>query len=224
MATKDNLVFRIASYLHDNYKPDCGLEISLEKRIPIAAGLGGGSSNAANTIRALNHLLKLDLKLQEMEDIAAIFGSDIVYFLQGGTAFATHRGEVVRPCTDIDIDNILLVNPNIPISSAEAYTLVEVPDTAARRHFDPIHWQDCSYNRLESGVRKRYPEVDDVLLWLIQSGAKPALMSGSGSTCFGVFVDRRGMETCKNYFDSKGYWTKVVRTISKKEYQSVFKA
>ncbi|MGC9362493.1 MAG: 4-(cytidine 5'-diphospho)-2-C-methyl-D-erythritol kinase, partial [Candidatus Syntrophosphaera sp.] len=124
MEDRDNLVFRMASYMSERFRPERGLDIYLEKRIPIAAGLGGGSSNAATTIRALDQLLGLNLKLRQMEEIAAGFGSDIAFFLHGGAALASNRGEIVRPLSDIEIDNILLVNPNIAVSSAEAYGMV----------------------------------------------------------------------------------------------------
>ncbi len=224
MANQDNLVHRVASYILDLFKPQCGIDIYLEKRIPIAAGLGGGSSNAANTIRALNEMLELDLSLRQMEEIAAEFGSDIVFFLHGGTALASHRGEIVRPREDIRIENILLVNPNIAISSRKAYELACIPAPSARRRAEPDHWQSNSLNRLEPAIRVRYPVVDKIIDDLSGRGAKPALMSGSGPTCFGVFETRASMEACQDYFDEQGYWTKIVRTITRKEYQSVFEA
>ncbi|MBW6514223.1 MAG: 4-(cytidine 5'-diphospho)-2-C-methyl-D-erythritol kinase [Candidatus Syntrophosphaera sp.] len=224
MAVESNLVYRVAAYLMDRYKPEAGIDIYLEKRIPLAAGLGGGSSNAANTIRALNSLWKLELSLAEMEATAALFGSDIGFFLHGGTAWATNRGELVEPCADLDVGNILLVNPNIAISSASAYAMVQVPAQGAKRYWKPDAWRESCFNRLEASVRKEYREVDEVIARLLESGAMPAQMSGSGSTCLGVFQDAGRMRACQSYFDRIGYWTKIVRTISRKEYQSVFKA
>lgn len=221
---KNNLIYKVAEYLYNQYKPDWGIEIQLIKRIPIAAGLGGGSSNAATTLLALNSLWELGLSIDELSSIAASFGSDIPYFLYGGTALATNRGEIIQPIEDFKLDNILLVNPNIRISSSEAYHIASIPAENERRQC--IISQDVNwfFNRLEVQVRMDYPLVNEILDDLIKFGASTALMSGSGPTCFGVFVDRLKMQKCEGYFKEKGYWTKVVRTISKEEYQNVFQA
>ncbi|MFA6910209.1 MAG: 4-(cytidine 5'-diphospho)-2-C-methyl-D-erythritol kinase, partial [Candidatus Cloacimonadaceae bacterium] len=124
---QSNLIYRIAKYLQDEYKVDCGVDIHLKKRIPIAAGLGGGSSNAANAIESLDRLWQLNLDPAAKERIAAMFGSDINFFLHGGTALGENRGEKISPMDDIKIDNILLVNPGIAISAGTAYGAVELP-------------------------------------------------------------------------------------------------
>jgi len=222
MAAESNLVHRVATYLQDKFKPGQGIEIYLEKRIPLAAGLGGGSSNAANTIRALDSLWKLNLSLAEREETAARFGSDIAFFLHGGMAWGSNRGEQIRTVEDMDLGNILLVNPNLAISSASAYSLVQIPNKRERRVFKPESWRESCFNRLELEIRKFHPEVDVILNSLQKFGAQPALMSGSGSTCFGCFADALKLDACKRFFELKGYWTKTVRTISRKEYQSVF--
>jgi 4-diphosphocytidyl-2-C-methyl-D-erythritol kinase len=224
MNTESNLVHRVAAYMLRQYSPAGGVDISLEKRIPIAAGLGGGSSNAATTIIALNILWDLDLSLPDMEGIATEFGSDIPYFLHGGTAWATHRGEKVSPLPDLQLEMILLVNPHIGISAAEAYGLL--PDVAAnsRRLFSPGTGYDWMFNRLEAGIRGNYAVVDNILANLEDLGAAKALMSGSGSTCLGIFKGQAKLDECQRFFAGKGYWTKAVRTISRKEYQSVFEA
>ncbi len=223
MATDSNLVFKAASYLQGKFNPEKGIEIYLDKKIPIAAGLGGGSSNAANTILALNSLWGLDLSVSEMEDIASLLGSDVSFFLHGGTAWATNLGEQVKQCEDINIGNMLLVNPNIAISSSSAYGLVNVPDEGNRRFFDFVDWKTTCFNRLEPGIRDTYENVDSIISQLHNFGASPAMMSGSGSTCFGVFESSHELEACKRSFDESGYWTNAVRTISRNEYQNVFK-
>ncbi len=221
MAATSNLVFKVAQYLLDEFKPELGVDIHLEKRIPIAAGLGGGSSNAATTLRALNSLWELDLSKEELDKIAAQFGSDIPFFLLGGTAWATHRGELVEPRPDLQLD-LLLVNPNIGISSAEAYALVPAASGEARHHLEQLSGYSWLFNRLEPGIRRAYPVVDRLLSDMFSAGSEAAIMSGSGSTCLGVFEDAAKMQACKRYFDRIGYWTQIVRTISKKEYESEF--
>jgi 4-diphosphocytidyl-2-C-methyl-D-erythritol kinase len=221
---ENNLIYKVAEYLYKQYKPDWGIEIQLIKRIPIAAGLGGGSSNAATTLLALNSLWELELSIDELNAIAALFGSDIPYFLYGGTALATNRGEVIHPLDDFHMENILLVNPKIRISSSEAYQIASIPAENERRQCRISKNPNWFFNRLEAPVRTKYPLVNGILNDLIKFGAMTAIMSGSGPTCFGVFEDRFAMQKCEEYFKEIGYWTKVVRTISREEYQNVFQA
>ncbi len=223
MAENSNLVYQVAEYLLNKFNPGLGVDIHLEKRIPIAAGLGGGSSNAAVTLRALNQLWDLRLSIQELESIAARFGSDIPFFLHGGTAFATHRGELLQARPDLDME-LLLVNPRIGISSSEAYSLVQDVSASPRQCLVQSNDYKWLFNRLENGIRQAHPEVDRVLNDLCETGAAAAIMSGSGSTCFGVFEDAAEMQACKIRFDQIGYWTQIVRTIFRKEYQSEFEA
>jgi len=223
MAVESNLVFKVAQYLLNEFKPETGVDIHLEKRIPIAAGLGGGSSNAAVTLLALNDLWGLKLTRAEKELIAARFGSDIPFFLHGGTAWATHRGEMIEPRPDLQLE-LLLVNPGIRISSAEAYALVPAETSGDRRRLEQPNGHNWLFNRLEPGIRQAYPAVDRVLRDLTDAGAAAAIMSGSGSTCLGVIEDAAKMRACQRHFDRIGYWTQIVRTISKKEYESEFEA
>lgn len=224
LPAEDNLVYKVASYMLERYKPSAGVEIDLEKRIPLAAGLGGGSSDAANVIFNLNVIWNLNLSKEEKEEIAALFGSDICFFLQGGVAWGTSRGEIISPAEDIEIDHILLVKPDFGISAASAYSL-SVPATADRkRRFALDSWRNDCFNRLEAGIRDSYGEIDAILRQLENMKARPALMSGSGSTCFGIFDNAEELTTCQQCFNQAGYWTKEVRTITRKEYQSVFKA
>jgi 4-diphosphocytidyl-2-C-methyl-D-erythritol kinase len=224
LAAEDNLVYKVASRIEAVHKPRSGVEITLEKIVPIAAGLGGGSSNAANAIMVLADLWELDLDAEEKGRIASSLGSDINFFLRGGTAWGTGRGEVINGMDDIMLDNILLVNPKIRISSSEAYRLVKIPESSDRKVWDPSDPRRSCFNRLEAGISCRYPEIVEILGSMLRFGAWPALMSGSGSTCFGVFDSMDDLISCQQYHDGKGHWTYATRTISRDEYQSVFKA
>jgi 4-diphosphocytidyl-2-C-methyl-D-erythritol kinase len=216
LTVENNLVFRVADNLRKRFKPQMGVMISLEKNIPLAAGLGGGSSNAATTIRALNSLWNLNLRLDEMERIAAEFGSDIPFFLHGGCAWGTHRGEKVEPMPFVALD-LLLVNPGIGISSSKAYGLLSQFDYFDRRQWNPAAGTAGFYNRLEHVVRQTYPVVDRLLEELTETGAKVAMMSGSGPTCFGIYEDATLLKAGKDYFDVKGYSSYIVRSISREE-------
>ncbi|MCB5249050.1 MAG: 4-(cytidine 5'-diphospho)-2-C-methyl-D-erythritol kinase [Candidatus Cloacimonadales bacterium] len=221
---QDNLIYRIAKYLKQEYKVRDGVEIHLDKRIPIAAGLGGGSSNAANAIESLDQLWQLNLDLSVKERIAAMYGSDINFFLHGGTALGENRGERISPMDDIKIDNILLVNPGIAISAGTAYGAVELPVPGEAKLFDPLHPVATMFNRLEPAVRKLYPEVDRLLSELHDFGARKTMLSGSGSTCFGIFEDAKTAELCAANYAKKGYFTHITNTITRREYQRCFQS
>lgn len=222
LESEDNLIFQVASYLQSTYQVELGVEIELEKRIPIAAGLGGGSSNAAVTLLALNKLWDMKLGDEELHSVASKFGSDINFFLGGGTALASGRGESISPVWDIEIPHILLVNPGLYISAAEAYKLIE-PGYPVRS-WNPVDDLSKSFNRLEPGIRKKYGLVDDILKMMESYHPKLAMMSGSGSTCFAIFDGNEALEQCKASFDQLGYWTHKTRTLNREEYQKCFQS
>jgi 4-diphosphocytidyl-2-C-methyl-D-erythritol kinase len=217
LSSPNNLVYRVASYLLEHYSPKLGVSINLDKRIPIAAGLGGGSSNAASCIKALNLIWNLGLDDAELHKIAAMFGSDINFFLEGGTALGQNRGEQISPIPDIMIADILLVNPNIAISSAEAYHRLTVPSQHQLRTFDPDNLKSTCFNRLESGIRKAYAPIDNLLNDLSEHGAYVAMLSGSGATCFGFFEDGKEMQACRRAFIARGFWTLITKTLSREQ-------
>jgi 4-diphosphocytidyl-2-C-methyl-D-erythritol kinase len=219
---QDNLIYHIADYLRSRYQLEESVKIYLEKRIPIAAGLGGGSSNAANAILALDKLWRLDLSPTERHEIAAIFGSDINFFLEGGTALGGNRGERISPMDDIIIDKILLVNPGIEISAGTAYGAVELPAPSEAKLFDPKRPIATMYNRLEPGIRKLYPEVDKLLDTMDSLGSVKSMLSGSGSTCFGIFDNENDLADCQKHFHELGFYTHITRTLSRREYQKCF--
>ncbi len=220
LSTENNLMTRVAGEMWQCYQPAAGLEMHLDKRIPISAGLGGGSSNAANVIRALNLLWKLELTNAQMHVLAARHGSDVNFFLEGGTCFGRGRGEKITAAADIVLDHILLVNPGIAISSREAYQLAGTDHQP--RSFDPAKPLESCFNRLENGIRAKYPTVDKILKTLTRSGAKAAIMSGSGSTCFGVFEDNDALERCRAEFPADRFRTFATRTVTRDEYQQCF--
>jgi len=219
MQSMDNLIVKVAHYLRDLYKPREGVSIYLDKKIPIAAGLGGGSSNAAMTIIGLNRLWDLNLSISRCEEIATVFGSDISYFLHGGTAIGKNRGELLEAHTDILFDHVLLVKPKFGISAAEAYRACQIPEVPYEWTFPP---GKPLFNRLTEGVCGLYPVIAEVLDILRHNGAVSAEMSGSGSTCFGIFRNEPEMDECAQILSRKGFWICKTRTISKEEYQECF--
>ncbi|PKN79684.1 MAG: 4-(cytidine 5'-diphospho)-2-C-methyl-D-erythritol kinase [Candidatus Cloacimonetes bacterium HGW-Cloacimonetes-1] len=224
MVSESNLVYKVAKYLADLYCPKHGIEIHLEKRIPIAAGLGGGSSNAAATIQALNILWDIGLNLEEMMSIGAKYGSDIPYFFIGGTARGTGYGSTIQPLEDIVLDNILLVNPNIGISSKEAYTLYDLQKDNNERTEQMVHSSHIYYNGLESVVEQKYEDIRVINENLRFMGADVSMMSGSGSTCFGIFKNSEKMGISQEFFNTKGYWTECTKTTTREEYKRCFQS
>jgi len=212
LVSTSNLVYKVASCLKEQFNIPAGIKIHLEKHIPVSAGLGGGSSNAANCILALNEIWQLNLSRLEMHTIASRFGSDINFFLEGGTAKGENRGEVITKLSPIILNNILLVNPGIEISSAEAYQLAVLPKKGEQHKFNPSNLIGSCFNRLESGIRNAYPVIDNIINSISNFGAKIAMMSGSGSTCFGIFDREDDLSTCQQYFDQKGFWTYTTKT------------
>lgn len=215
LASPNNLIYKIANRIFDDYKVKNGIRVYLNKRIPVAAGLGGGSSNAAVTFIALNALLKLKMEDEYIQRVAAEYGSDLNFFFQGGLACGSSRGEMITPLPDEKSMKLLLVNPGLAISSKEAYQLVDFEQADCK---GPKMW----HNSLETGIKKKYTVISDILQSMKDLGASEALMSGSGSTCIGYFKKNTQLKSSVEYFNSKLMWNKVVKTIGRSQYQKCF--
>jgi 4-diphosphocytidyl-2-C-methyl-D-erythritol kinase len=177
-----------------------GVHIDLQKRIPAGAGLGGGSSNAASVLRALPRLLGLDIPEDEVQEIAAMLGSDVPFFLHDGSAQAGGRGEILEYFPYSCPWWIVLVIPDVHVSTAWAYARLrlrihpELQDlrTALLRaedHADALDF--VMHNDLEDPVLEAYPVIGRIKERLREGGARGVLMSGSGSAVFGVFDDEQ---------------------------------
>lgn len=217
VSVEKNLIYKVAVFIKNKYNVKDGVEIEMEKKIPIAAGLGGGSSDAASTIKALNLLWNLNLSDSDMHDIAALFGSDINFFLQGGTALGEGRGEQIKPVKEIDIENIFLVNPGFEISSKEAYANIDI--TSENENWEHlIQTENTKYcfNKLEKGIKKIYPEIENITSYLKKNGATNAILSGSGATVIGFCPNRKIAEKFSQYYSRKKYWNCLTKTIKRR--------
>jgi len=212
---EDNLIYKVAIFIKKKYNVKFGVKIELEKKIPIAAGLGGGSSNCATTIIGLSKLWNLNLTEKEMHDIAKQFGSDINFFLQNNTAIGTGRGEIIQPIDSIDIDNIFLVNPGFGISSKEAYQIVDLSEKSNSSFQEFLKFRDIrfSYNRLEKEIRKKYSEIDSIINFLNTNGASKAILSGSGATIIGFCPNYDTAKSFSIHYSKKNYWNCITKTI-----------
>jgi len=218
-----NIVSDIARFLQERYDVEKGIDIHIEKNIPIAAGLGGGSSDAAVAVKVLNKLWDLYLSRNQMHDIAARFGSDINFFLEGGTALISGRGENVRPLSvPVKIDYLLLVNPNIRISSKDAYSWVNCfteDDEKFKKMYKALQSGNIQaiskalYNDLEQGVMSRNPLLRKIKQDLLDLGALGSLMSGSGATLFGIFDNKVKAMRATEYFRGLNFWVFITQTV-----------
>jgi 4-diphosphocytidyl-2-C-methyl-D-erythritol kinase len=191
-----NLAFQAAKLIKDTYDVRKGVYIHLDKKIPVAAGLAGGSSDAAATLRGLSRLWQLDIPIEQMQVLGAKLGSDVPFCVTGGTALATGRGEKLKM-----IDNpmqcwVVLVKPLINVSTADVYgrlNAAEIQDhphterliaALADRRFEDV----CGLmgNVLEEVTLELYPEVRHLKECMLRLGADGVLMSGSGPTVFGL--------------------------------------
>lgn len=224
-----NLAHRAAAKFLEAAKISDGVKIHLEKKIPMAAGLGGGSGNAASTLLGLNELFGSALPMAALETIATTLGSDVNFFLQSKPALATGRGEKVESLSDFPAlrgASFLLIHPGFGISTPWAYkALANFPAALkgtpgrAQKLISSLQTADLGtagrefYNSLEAPALDKYPVLGLYQEFLRQHGATVALMSGSGSTTFAIFSHRSKAETALMKFKFKfgmTCWTTIV--------------
>jgi 4-diphosphocytidyl-2-C-methyl-D-erythritol kinase len=223
-----NLAHKAASLLREATSQTKGARIEIEKRIPVAAGLGGGSSNAAAALLALKRLWQVEIAYADMVKIAMRLGSDVPFFLTGGTALGVGRGEEVYPLEEVEVAHLLIVNPGFAVSTADAYaklsrlTRVEaariIPFTliAAKGIRElPL----AASNDFEEVVSAAYPKIAELKRRLVALGAQNASMTGSGATVFGVFDKLETSEQAQAEMALAGYWSQCARAINREEYQ-----
>jgi len=201
VSSDEDLVVRAARALQAGSACHRGVAIRVEKNIPMQAGLGGGSSDAATTLLALNHLWDLDLPVAELADIGVKLGADVPVFLQGHAAFAEGIGEDLTP-VDPAQDWYLIIWPNCRISTAEIFNCPELT-----RNTPPITIRDflagAGHNDCLPVVVKKYPQVAEVIDWL--GKFSEAKMTGTGSTVFASFPDQESAEDVLSRIPSRWY-------------------
>lgn len=225
-ADETNLAHKAATLLRRATGVTGGARIEIEKRIPVAAGLGGGSSNAAATLLGLARLWRVEMTGRDLVEIAMDLGSDVPFFLVGGTALGVGRGEEVYSIEQALCEHMLLVNPGFAVSTAAAYGKLSrltrdqspriIPFTLfAANAALPL----AASNDLEPVVSAAHPEIAEVKRRLLSLGARHALMSGSGATVFGVFDNLETSERAQSEMRATGYWAERARTINRQEYR-----
>lgn len=220
-----NLVWKAAALLHQTVRgrrgPPTGLHVTLRKRIPAEAGLGGGSSDAAAMLLAVTRLWRLSLDLPSLLRLGARLGADVPFFLAGGTAVGLGRGDDVSPLAEPPPSAIVVVKPAFGVSTAEAYRWFDEdrsgrPARASRRALDgwPA-WAVDLRNDLELPVVRRHPRIRHAVRALTRHGARHAAMSGSGSAAFGIFDDQRAAADAQALLAGRGWWAVTTRTVTR---------
>ncbi len=249
LENNENICYKSALLLKDRFNIKEGVEVNIEKNIPIGSGLAGGSGNAAVTLKAINEMFDLNLSEDELTEIGTEIGSDVPFQLIGGTALVEDTGERITKLNSIKDVHILLINPNIEISTKWAYEEFDMSEITTRKlhtldgskgaisehaqkpkvfdkinnqkennHFEKmlngiennnlIEISENLYNDFEELIFEKYPEIKKIKEDLIKNNALNALMSGSGSSVFGLFEDE---ENIKKAFENL-----------KDEYKNVF--
>lgn len=209
-----NLVYRAAAAVLQHSGLKVGVEIALIKRIPMGAGLGGGSSDAAATIIGLNRLLNLGWSVMKMAQVGQMLGSDVPFFFFAPSATVTGRGEQVNAIRVTGSRWVVLVNPGFPVETKWAYQQLSatrsvvqpLSDTHARLG-RAIHlsWEqviDVAENDFEIPVFNAHPVLRELKQQLLTEGAEVALLSGSGATIFGVFKNEAGAQQARARFQT----------------------
>ena len=216
-----NLAFKAAALLREATGFRSGATIFIDKAIPVAGGLGGGSSNAAATLQGLNELWQLGVPMTMLHDLAAQLGSDVPFFLYGGTALAEGRGERITAVPSLPACTVLLVNPGIAVSTAAIYGAVTRDDytdgaiSQVLAHLapdtPPTHWPLA--NGLQRVTVQAYPVVEEILAALPAWGAVKSLMCGSGPTCFGLFDHEEAAQAAANQAQARGWRAWVTQLL-----------
>jgi len=224
---KDNLVYKAASLLKQYTSYRGGVKIVLYKGIPIGAGLGGGSSDAAYTLSGLNILLGLGLNNKELSSIGSEIGSDVPFFLNTPCALVAGKGEKILPLKMTSSVMLLLIKPRMSVPTSWAYASfdkLKMSDSEltkkrvdiklfcqALENSDFTHLGNMMNNDLEKVIIKRYPVVGSLKKRLLEKGAIISAMTGSGPTVFGVFDSKDIAEKAAEAM--KPYWCRVVKTL-----------
>jgi len=230
-----NLVMRAANMLRELYGVECGVSIHLEKLIPAPGGLGGGSSNAAITLLALRKLWDLDADFADVRRLTESLGSDVPFFLYGGTSLGMGRGEIVEPISEFCEKTMLIVTPNVSVATREAFKRLKLRSLTKQEskrklqicRFD-LESADFKYtsfkNDFETTVFAIYPEVERVKNTVLDLGAERAMLSGSGGSVFAIFDKEETRQAAMKALDREVNWRKfAVATISRNEYREALK-
>lgn len=218
-----NLVYRAAKLLMDEFQVAKGVRISLKKQIPVAAGMAGGSSDAAAAMIGVNELFGLGLTQQELMDRAVKIGADVPYCIMGGTALAEGIGEVLSKLPPMPDCMILIAKPPIDVPAKFVYGNLRANELEPHPDIDAMiqdlqgknleHMCQIMGNVLETVTIPAYPVIDEIKKLMIESGAVGAMMSGSGPTVFGIFTDQESAKRAEAAVRDSGLAGDIFLTV-----------
>ena len=222
-----NLVYRAIDLMFDTYGIDVGIEVYIEKNIPVEAGMAGGSTDCAAALHAVNELFGLGADISALMELGVKLGADVPYCVMGRTALSEGIGEVLTPVAPLPDCTVLVAKPPVNVSTRMVYenlhldALERHPDVdgmlGALAAGDIERVSVCMENVLETVTVKLYPEIERLKALMREQGARNAIMSGSGPTVFGIFDDRKLAEQAGNYIRQQGLSQEVYVTEPRKE-------
>lgn len=219
---KDNIAYKACELMIKEFDIPHGFDVKIQKRIPVAGGMAGGSTDAAAVMRGINELCSLGASTEKLMELAVSLGADVPFCIQEKPALAEGIGEKLSPVKGLWKELfILLVNPNISISTKEIYhkiddkkmfnkgNNVELIAALAEKKLCDLKYN--MINVMQDVTESICPQISEIISKLYSTGAAVALMSGSGATCYGVFDDLSSAEKAQKEFDS--YFTAITHTI-----------
>ncbi len=217
----NNLVYKAANLIKKTFNINKGVEIHIKKNIPVAAGMAGGSSNAAAVLVGLNKLWNLDLSNQQLEEIGLKLGADVPFCINGGAVLASGIGEELTPIKGLTKDVCILVcKPDLFVSTKEVYECIDSKDIDKRpnnkflieclKNEDTRQLAENMFNVLEGVTVDKHPVIQQIKDIMTNNRALGAMMSGSGPTVFGLYENREDAVKCKAILEKQFKQTFVV--------------
>ena len=211
---ENNLAYQAADLLMKEFHVKEGVKITLDKHIPVAAGMAGGSSNAAAVLFGINRMFSLGLSQKELMERGVTLGADVPYCVLGGTAIARGIGEVLTPLPAPADCHVIIAKPPVSVSTAYVYghikplEITKRPDIEAMaqsiKDGDLKKMASLIYNVMEDVTVGEYPIISEIKQVMIDNGALNSIMSGSGPTVFGLFDDKEKAQQCVKTLEEKG--------------------
>ena len=230
-----NLIIKAGMLMREKFGVKKGAKIYLEKNIPSPGGLGGGSSNAAIAILGLLKLWQLEIEFDEILQIGSELGSDVPFFLYGGTGLGTGRGTQILPLEEKSEKYLLIVTPPVNVSTVEAFSRLNAPHLTNETSKSNLQicWNEARTldlrqselkNDFETSVFQAAPKIRMVKEKLLESGAIQVLLSGSGASVFAIFDKEETRQTAQKAIETENNWRKfAVAAISREEYREALK-
>ena len=228
VSEKNNIVWKAAVTLAKRTGERRGVAITLQKKIPSGAGLGGGSGNAAAALMGLRRFWNSDISDADLHAIALTLGSDVPFFLMGGAALGRGRGEVLAALPDFQPKHLVVIFPGVSVSTASAYRALNLGLTFSEsdtRIYNLLglaenesSWQAGIFNDFETAILPVYPEIAEAKNFLEKREATVTLMSGSGSSVFGFFLSEESARAAVSAVSQAGWRAFPARTLTRAEY------